>query len=91
MPQTIGGYSTQPQIQSGQAFWSQSIGLYNGYIYDKRQEQVNTQIIILSGIWHQGALCQGISDFKKSDYYEALDWFIKDYGVPETLIYDSAK
>ena len=28
---------------------------------------------------------------KKSDFHEALYRFIKDYGAPETLIYDGAK
>ena len=41
-PQMIGGDDTQPQKQSGQDVWSQTIGLYNGYRYDARQEKVNT-------------------------------------------------
>ena len=40
---------------------------------------------------HQGVLCQGVFDFKKSDFHEALHQFIKDYGSTETLIYDGVK
>ena len=28
---------------------------------------------------------------KKADCHEALDRFVKDYGAPETLIYDGAR
>ena len=41
------------------------IGLYNSYRYDAHQEQVNKRRIILSGIWQQGVLCQGVSDSEK--------------------------
>ena len=64
-PQTISCDAAQPHIQSGQDFWSQKIGLYNDYIYNARQEQVNTLRIILSGIRHQGFLFQGVSNSEK--------------------------
>ena len=42
-PQNIGGDTTQTQIQSGQDVWSQTIGLYIGYIYDARQGTSGTE------------------------------------------------
>ena len=65
VPQMISSDATQPQIQSVQNVWSQTIRLYNGYIYDTRQEQFNTRIIILLGICRQGVLCWGVSNSEK--------------------------
>ena len=45
-PQTIGGDATQPQIKRGQDVWSQTIGLYNDYIYDAIQVTSETEDII---------------------------------------------
>ena len=63
--ETIVGDATHPQIQSGQDVWSQTIGLYNDYRYNARQEQVSTRRIIMSGIRHQGVLCQGLTNSEK--------------------------
>ena len=58
-PQTIDGDATQPQIQSGQDVCSQTIGLYNGYIYDARQGKSVSEDRIPSlrqEVWNQWAL-----------------------------------
>ena len=55
----IGVDDTQPQIQSRQDVWSQTIGLHNGYRYDASKVTSGTKDRILSEhqeVWNQQEL-----------------------------------